>query len=63
VKLLWLAITNIEDKRARERAKAAGKAKANAPGHLVEGAATQGWRAALGALLIAFPDRIAAHIN
>lgn len=37
VKLLWLAICNIEDKRARERAKERGKPAANrkAPGRLV----------------------------
>lgn len=65
VKLLWLAIRDIEDKRARERAKEAGKpsGQRNAPGHLIEGAITQGWRAALGALLIAFPDRLTSHIN
>ena len=40
IKLLWLAIMNIEDKRARERAKQAGRAKSqprNAPPRLVEG--------------------------
>ena len=65
VKLLWLAIRDIEDKRARERAKEAGKSanQRTAPGRLVEGAVTQGWRGALGALLIAFPDRLTAHIN
>ena len=65
VKLLWLAIRDIEDKRARERAKETGKPRTerNAPGRLVEGAVTQGWRAALGALLIAFPDRLTHHIN
>lgn len=65
VKLLWLAIRDIEDKRARERAKEAGKSanQRTAPGRLVEGAVTQGWRAALGALLIAFPDRLTPHIN
>jgi putative transposase len=60
VKLLWLAIRDIEDKRARQRAKEAGK-KANerrAPAKLVEGATVQGWKAALGALAIAYPDRI-----
>ncbi len=65
VKLLWLAIRDIEDKRARERAKEAGKSanQRTAPGRLVEGAVTQGWRGALGALLIAFPDRLTTHIN
>ncbi len=65
VKLLWLAIRDIEDKRARERAKQAGKPKneRTALGFLIEGNTTQGWKAALGALLIAFPDRLNQHIN
>ena len=64
VKLLWLAIRDIEDKRARQRAKEAGKARntRTAPGHLVEGATTHGWRPALGALTIAYPDRLAGRI-
>jgi len=64
VKLLWLAIRDIEDKRARQRAKEAGK-KANerrAPGRLVEGATVNGWKACLGALALAYPDRIADRI-
>jgi putative transposase len=64
VKLLWLAIRDIEDKRARQRAKEAGK-NANertAPGRLVEGATVHGWKAALGALAIAYPDRINGRI-
>jgi putative transposase len=66
IKLLWLAIRDIEDKRARERAKEAGLPKAasrKAPGKLVEGGQIQGWKAALGALAIAYPDRLAQHIN
>lgn len=64
VKLLWLAIRDIEDKRARQRAAEAGKPRheRKAPGHLVEGATTHGWKAALGALAIAYPDRLAGHI-
>ncbi len=65
VKLLWLAIRDIEDKRARQRAKEKGL-PANqraAPGRLVEGAVVQGWKAALGALALAYPDRLAAYIN
>lgn len=65
VKLLWLAITDIEDKRARARQKDRGK-PANArtaPSRLVEGAATFGWRAALQALAMAYPDRLAGHLN
>jgi putative transposase len=65
VKLLWLAIRNIEDKRARQRAKEAGKPsnERKAPGRLVEGATTHGWKQALNALAIAYPDRITGHIN
>ena len=64
IKLLWLAIRDIEDKRARQRAKEAGKkaGERKAPGRLVEGRAVQGWKAALGALAVAYPDRIAARI-
>ena len=51
IKLLWLAIRDIEDKRARQRAKEAGakKGERKAPGRLVEGAVVHGWRPALGA--------------
>jgi putative transposase len=60
IKLLWLAIRDIEDKRARQRAKQAGRPKneRSAPGKLVEGAAVQGWNAAYGALSLAFPGRL-----
>jgi putative transposase len=60
VKLLWLAIRDIEDKRARERAKQAGRPKneRSAPAKLVEGATVQGWNAAYGALSLAFPGRL-----
>ena len=63
VKLLWLSIRNIEDKRARERAKATSRAEASLHGKLVENTTTQGWNEALGALVIAFPERFAGHIN
>ncbi len=65
VKLLWLAIRNIEDKRARERAKEAGTPKGinrKAPGKLVEGGVVQGWKAALGELAMIYPDRINNHL-
>ncbi len=65
VKLLWLAIRDIEDKRARERAKERGKPtnQRTAPPHLVEGAITQGWRPAMAALLIAFGDRVEPYLQ
>jgi putative transposase len=61
VKLLWLAIRDIEDKRARERAKEAGRPTGQprkAPPRLVEGGTVQGWNAAYGALSLAFPGRL-----
>lgn len=65
VKLLWLAIRDIEDKRARRRATDAGKPKTqrNAPGYLIEGATTHGWKAALNQFELLYPDRLAGHIN
>ncbi len=65
IKLLWLAIRTIEDKRARERAKEAGTPKGQprkAAGRLVEGATIQGWKAALSELALIYPDRINAHL-
>jgi len=60
VKLIWLAICDIEDKRARARAAEAGKPKSarTAPGRLVEGAGVHGWKQALNSLEIFFPGRI-----
>ena len=60
VKLLWLAIINIEDKRARERAARrheTGK-RADQPARLVEGQRVMGWREALNELDTAYPGRI-----
>ena len=65
IKLLWLAIRDIEAKRAAERAKEAGLPKGQprkAPPKLVEGSTVQGWNQALGALTIAFGDRLAQHL-
>jgi putative transposase len=46
IKLLWLAIRDIEDKRARARAKEKGlpATSRKATGRLVEGATIQGWK-------------------
>jgi hypothetical protein len=52
VKLLWLTIINIEDKRAREpaaRRPATGR-RSDQPARLVEGQRTMGWREALNEL-------------
>jgi putative transposase len=65
IKLLWLAIRDIEDKRARQRAKEKGlpPSERRAPAKLVEGSTVQGWKKALGALVMAFPERIAHYIK
>jgi putative transposase len=65
IKLLWLAIRDIEDKRARARAKEKGLPpnERKAPPKLVEGAIIQGWRQALGALALAYPDRLNPYLN
>jgi putative transposase len=60
VKLLWLAIINIEDKRARERAarrQQTGK-RSDQPARLVEGQRVMGWREALNELDEAYPGRL-----
>lgn len=61
VKLLWLAIRDIEDKRARERAK--GPVKHRSPetaarAAQASGTGTLGWKQALNALALVYPDRI-----
>ena len=64
VKLLWLAICDIEDKRARERAKERGlpATQRRAPSRLIEGRVTTNWKQALEQLVLVYPDRINAHI-
>lgn len=66
VKLLWLAICNIEDKRARERIRRRDEHHMSAPGQethrLVEGARVTGWNHALAALTIAYPERLDPYI-
>jgi transposase-like protein len=64
VKLLWLAICNIEDKRAREREKERGRPpnERRASGRLVEGQVTTNWKQALAQLALAHPDRINQYL-
>ena len=64
VKLLWLAICTIEDKRARERENQRGKplTQRTAAGRLIEGQITTNWKQALGQLAIAYPDRINPYL-
>jgi transposase-like protein len=65
VKLLWLAICNIEDKRARERKKEHDKPspKRRVQPRLIEGQITTNWKQALAQLTLAYPDRIQPHLN
>lgn len=65
VKLLWLSICNIEDKRAREREKERGKpsTERRAAGRLVEGQVVTNWKQALEQLALAYPDRINPHLQ
>lgn len=66
VKLLWLAICNIEDKRARERQKFSEDplrtGDRTRSKRLVEGARTNGWKQALGALALTYPERINPYL-
>jgi putative transposase len=64
VKLLWLAICNIEDRRALERKKERGLPpdKRRAPGRLVEGQIVTSWKQALEQLALVYPDRINPHL-
>ena len=65
IKLLWLAIRDIEDKRARQRAQEKGLPanQRKAPGRLIEGATVNGWKTALGALALAYPDRLDPYLT
>ncbi len=64
VKLLWLAICNIEDKRARERDKEKNlpASKRKAKGRMVEGQVTTNWKQALAQLTAAYPERIRPYL-
>lgn len=64
VKLLWLAICDIEDKRARQRIKERGKpaSERKAPGRLIQGAVTTNWKRALEQLALVYPERIEPHL-
>jgi putative transposase len=64
VKLLWLAICDIEDKRARRRERERDKPpdKRNADGRLVEGQIVTNWKQALEQLALAYPDRIDPYL-
>ena len=60
-KTLWLAILDIEDKRAEQRARQAERPrdKRDSAPRLVEGHVTQGWHEAWGEMVALWPDRFA----
>lgn len=64
IKLVWLAICTIEDKRARERAKEKGipAAERRAKPRLVEGQVVTIWKKALAQLALIYPERINPHL-
>jgi putative transposase len=64
VKLLWLAICDIEDKRARDRERERGlpSEQRRASARLIEGQVTTNWKQALEQLSLAYPDRINPHL-
>jgi hypothetical protein len=55
--------TSKTNARARAKEKGTPRDKRKAPGRLVEGATVHGWRQALNALAITYPDRLTSHIN
>lgn len=63
-KLLWLAICDIEDKRAWERDKDKGKKPDDrrAKPRLVEGSKVTNWKQALAQLATAYPERVNPHL-
>ena len=62
--MLWLAIRDIEDKRAASgRRRKAYPRERRAPARLVEGAVIQGLRQAVDAPALHYPDRIGSYIN
>jgi putative transposase len=64
VKVLWLAICNIEDRRARDRERERGVPanQRKASGRLVEGQIVTNWKQALEQLALVYPDRITPHL-
>lgn len=56
IKTLWLMICNIEDKRARKRAKE-GKRAAATSDRIVEGGRVANWKQAINQMAVAYPNR------
>jgi putative transposase len=63
-KTLWLAIVDIEDKRAERRAKQAARPKdeRDSVPRLIEGHITQGWHEAWSDMVSLWPERFVGHM-
>ena len=62
VKLFWLAICDIEDKRSLKRAKDGNKTRRKSEGRLIEGRITTNWKQALAQLAAAYPERMEPYL-
>ena len=62
VKLFWLAICDIEDKRSLKRAKDGNKTRRKSEGRLIEGRMTTNWKQALAQLAAAYPERMEPYL-
>ena len=58
----WPSATSKTNAPTSAKEKGLPPTQRTAPGRLVEGATVQGWKAALGALALAYPDRLAGHL-
>ncbi len=62
VKLFWLAICDIEDKRSLKRAEDGNKTRRKSEGRLIEGRMTTNWKQALAQLAAAYPERMEPYL-
>ena len=62
VKLFWLAICDIEDKRSLRRAENGNTTRRESEGRLIEGRMTTNWKQALAQLAAAYPERMEPYL-
>lgn len=62
VKLFWLAIRDIEDKRSLRRAENGNTTRRESEGRLIEGRMTTNWKQALAQLAAAYPERMEPYL-
>lgn len=61
LKMLWLMVCNIEDKRLAKRAKEGWRVVASA-GRFVEGGKVSGWKQAINPVAVAYSDRFDKYL-